>query len=257
MKKNIYAISLLLGLVSVLVLKSCSESTRDEPADPTKNVILFEDTELLGRVSDNPLDNHIYLVELLGSNQEQEEIVQRISDQGIDLSSLNIDGIRKYHMNNTDILMYSVPYLRSENSLIVYRYGDIYQVNIAEFNMKDKGMTEFRLRTLDGNLHYGLTFNSNNEVGEYIRSDNVLMNEFSNSIYELNTNYNGHNDKLLKEVQPTKCCRRMEDWEGCMDCTLSYFSSKWYGTIAFTIIGKEFLAAIAVSCIGSGPSSIC
>jgi hypothetical protein len=100
-----------------------------------------------------------------------------------------------------------------------------------------------------------MSINSNHEVGEFVHAGNRVMNEFNNTVYSVHQSKTAITDGYLKGDDD--CCRRMANWQGCFECTTSFFSKKWYGIVAFATIGKEFAAAIGISCIGAGPNTFC
>ncbi len=251
------AIPIILGIVSLAVFYGCSEKTDNEIAMKAQNTLLFEDLSMLENVSSSPLDNHIYRIELLGQNEELETLIDEIGQQ-LNLDELNIYGVKRYEMNNTDVLMYSIPYNRTENRVIVYKYDQHYQVNIAEYTPKKDGITQFRLKTTDGMLFYGMDINSDHEVGDFVQSRNEQMNTFNNNVYETSRRMSEMQESVKKEKQPgDPCCRQMDDWSGCFKCTTEFFVGKWYGLVAYAVIGPEFAAAIGISCIGAGPDTFC
>ncbi len=250
-------IPILLGIISLAVFYGCSENTDSDIAMGAQNTLLFEDLSMLKNVSSSPLDNHIYRIELLGQNEELESLIDEVGQQ-INLDELNIYGVKRFQMNNTDVLMYSIPYNRTENRVIVYKYDQYCQVNIAEYTPKDDGMTEFRLKTTDGKLFYGMKINSDHEAGDFISAGNEQINTFNNNVYETNRRRPEMKESMKKEKQPNEpCCRQMDDWRGCFECTTDFFMGKWYGLVAYVVIGPEFAAAIGISCIGAGPDTFC
>ncbi|MEX0988130.1 MAG: hypothetical protein WD052_11690 [Bacteroidales bacterium] len=255
MKKFIIYLAVIPGLLTAIILKSCSGDDDMTISVNEENLVIHDDPELRNRIDSDPLKNNIYRVELLGYNEELESLIAAVEKEVMDLSVLNLYGVRKYYLNNSEIRMYAIPYNNSENSVIVYKYDELYQVNLAEFTTGQDGITQFRLTTIDGALYYGMSINQENEVGEFVHSSNRNINEFSNAVYQRTLEKPVADEGTLKYGDT--CCRRMANWEGCFECTVSFFAKKWYGLLAFAAIGKEFVAAIGISCIGAGPSTFC
>lgn len=257
MKKSIYLIPVLTGLLFALAFRGCSENNGVEMAPEDENLVLFEDLSLLENVSASPLDNHIYRIELLGQNEELERIIEEVSMQ-TNLERLNIYDVKKFFSNNSEVLMYSIPFSDNDNRIIVYRYSDLFQVNIAEYENMENGHTRFRMKTTDGSLYYGLEITGDNKAGNFVHAPNDRINTFNNNVYETSRRHPEMGAGVLKEKNPDDtCCRRMEDWEGCFTCTTEFFLGKWYGLVAYAAIGPEFVAAIGISCIGAGPNTFC
>lgn len=256
MKKIIVSISLLLAMLAASIMQSCTESTSEEMTGFEENLVIFEDLNLKSRVSKDPLENHIFRKELLGNNEEMERIVGEIENRNMDLEGLDIYGIQKCYLNNSEIIMYSVPFISSENVVIIYAFEDVYQVMVAVFEKSSAEQTEFRLSTLDGELYYGMSIKSENRIGNFKTSQNSEIDAFSNEVIALEINQRSKTERMTKSVGAA-CCRQMNSWAECINCTVDAFSGKWFSNIAFAIVGKEYLAAIGVSCIGARPKAIC
>ncbi len=256
MKRIVLIMPILAGLIVVLVSRSCTKEEVAEPFNETLNTVIFEDLTVKENFSQNPFENHIYRIEILGMNLEQEVIVDQVMSISDDIGDLNIHGIRKYYLSNSEVVMYAIPKLYSDNSLIVYRYEDLYQFAKAEYTPGEDGVSNFRLLTPDGSLYYGMSYTEDYKVGNFVTAENHSMHAFSNKIHDRMQMKVTMEEGMQKAIEEP-CCRQMEDWEGCFECTVDYFSSKWYGLFAFATIGKEFMAAIGISCIGAGPDARC
>lgn len=255
MKKLFISIPIVLGLLSIAYLKSCSDDVETETVQENENVVVYEDSRIEGNEGNNPFENNIFRVELLGSNIESERIVSAIQNKMGSIDDYNILGIKKFYVNNSNILLYTIPSISTDNRIVVYKYEDMYQVNLAEYTPEENGITKFRMKTLDGALIYGMSINENNEIGEFVHSANQEMNQFSNRVHDSEKAKLGTTSSELKSVNG--CCRQAADFAGCFNCTTQFFAKKWYGAVAFGLIGREFTTAIAISCIGAGPNTFC
>jgi hypothetical protein len=242
-----------------LAVSGCSEKEDGTLAESAENMVLFEDLSMLDDVSSNPLDNHIYRIELLGNNESLEWFLARLEDHDINLSKYNIYGVKKHYMNHSDIIMYSMPRMDSDDILIVYAYEDLFQVMLNEINTLENGDRRHMLQTADGRLLYGLTINRAGEAGEFVKGQNAEMDLFSQQVARLKEGhgFGGRSMKKTKELDDEGCCRQMANWGECVECSLEYFSGTWYGISAFALIGPEFTASIGISCIGARPSAKC
>lgn len=255
MKKLFIYFPIILGILSIVYLKSCSEDVDSENIQENENVVVYEETRIDQNKNNNPFENNIYRIEILGSNIEAERVVSVIQNKLGSIDDYNILGIKKCYINNSNIVMYTVPSISSDNRIVVYKHEELYQVNIAEFTPEGNGITKFRMKTVDGALVYGLSINEKNEIGEFVHSTNQEMNQFSNRVYEQEKAKLGTTSSELKSVNG--CCRQESDWEGCFNCTTEFFARKWYGVIAYAIAGSEFVTAIGISCIGAGSNASC
>ena len=257
MKRILITLTLVLAIVGSLLFRSCSESKEDSDGLVQENIVLFEDLSMLENVSSNPLENHIYRIELLGSGESYEDLLSALEEQEVDLSHINIQGVKKHYMNHSEVLMYSLPYNTSDKMLIVYQYDDIFQVVLTSVRIQENGNQEYRLSTMDGRLYYGMTINSSDEAGEFIRGNNPEMQVFSDNVSRLSIGHGVEGRSELKIKDDDTCCRQMEDWKACFDCTMTFFSTRWYGLLAIAAIGPEFVASVGISCIGARPTAVC
>lgn len=257
--KRFYSIAIFAIVAMCLVVTGCSEKDDGTLAEAAENLVLFEDLAMIENVSSNPLDNHIYRIELLGSNETLEWFLSRLEDQDIDLSKYNIYGVKKHYMNHSDIIMYSMPRLDSDDILIVYSCEDLFQVVITEIHKQENGDHRHMLRTNDGRLFYGLTVNREGEAGDFVKGHNTEMDLFSKQVARLHEGHGFGGRTLQKTIDPKEegCCRRLSGWGECVECTIEYFSGEWYGIAAFALIGPEFTASIGISCIGARPTAKC
>ncbi|QMU64330.1 MAG: hypothetical protein GKR88_08550 [Flavobacteriaceae bacterium] len=154
--KKYLSISVLSILLLSIVIYSCSENSDNLTTNETSlNEVVFEDLALKTDISPNFYDNHFYLIEKLGNNVERTEIINTVKNNGINLFILDNKDVKKFYFNNSDILMYSVSVKNSENKIIIYKYDDIYQVNLAEYSSLTN-MQNFKLKSLDNQLFYSV-----------------------------------------------------------------------------------------------------
>lgn len=252
--KKYLSISVLSILLLSVVIYSCSDNNDDLNTNETSlNEVVFEDLSLKTNVSPNFYDNHFYLIEKLGNNVERTEIINSIKEKGIDLSTLDNKNVKKFYFNHSEILMYSVAVKNSENKIIVYKYDDIYQVNLAEYSSLSD-LKDFKLKSLDNQLVYSVQLNNENKIGNLKIEKNEKLNNFSNNVYSLHMAKHQLNSNISAKA---KCCRNKASWSACMDCTAEACGRSWICVAALVIAGPETLAGFAVSCIGAGPNTFC
>jgi len=245
------AVVVLLGIT----LYSC-EKDQVQQSTTDENIVLYEDLSMLNDVSSNSYNNHIYRVEILGNNNELENLINDISGQDIPIESLNIYGIKKHQLNNSEIVMYSIPFNNSEDKIIVYKYDNLYQVSIAEYISHTDGPSRFNIKTLDGELYYGLDLNEENQIVDITLGENRQIDKFNKDIYTLNLSKYGNTEQEVSTTKAT-CCRQEADWSSCMDCTTSWLGSSRIGRAALSIFGSELYVVIGISCLNAGSSAVC
>lgn len=237
-----------------VVIYSCYDNNEDLNSSETSiNEVVFEDLSLKTNVSPNFYDNHFYLIEKLGNNPERTQIINTIKQNGINLSTLESKSVKKFYFNNSDILMYSVSIKNSESKIIVYKYDDIFQVNLAEYCTFDN-IRDFKLRSIDNQLLYSVQLDNENRIGNLIIEKNEKLNKFSNDVYSLRMEKHKMKSGLSANAV---CCRREANWQACMNCTAEACGRSWICVAALVVAGQETLAGIAVSCIGAGPDTFC
>ncbi len=246
--------SILTILLLVAVIYSCSNSNDDLNTDETSlNEVIFKDLTLKTNVSPNFFDNHFYLIEKLGNNKVRSQIVNEVIENGIELSTIDNKNVKKFYFNNSDILMYSISVRNSENKIIVYKYDDIYQTNLAEYSTKSN-LKDFKLKSLDKQLFYSVQLDNENRIGNLKIEKNEKLNSFNNSIYS--SHMEKHQIKGFS-AKEDECCRNKSGWGDCMDCTAEACGQSWICVAALVVAGPEMLAGFAVSCLGAGPDTFC
>ncbi|WP_452601132.1 hypothetical protein [Pontimicrobium sp. MEBiC06410] len=253
MKKFITAPILSILLLSVLIY-SCSGKEDDNSTNETSlNEVIYTSSSLKKDISSNFYDNHFNLIEKLGNNPEKTEIINTVESNGVDLSILETNEVKKFYFDNSDLLMYSIPIKNSENKIIIYRYDDIYQVSKIEYSARVHNK-EFKIKTIDNNLFYSFEADNQNKIGNFTLMNNQQINLFNNDVYSLQT------QKLQQDINDPStqdCCRRKSSWSACMNCTVSACGSNWVCAVAFGIAPLEVAAGFAASCIGAGPNTFC
>jgi hypothetical protein len=250
---KLFAVIVFLSGTLLFVALSCDKED-ENPTTGRMNLVEFEDLSLHTHVSPNFYDNHIYRIELLGDNLERAELLREVQQQGIDPGCLNMAGSRKFFMNHSDILMYSIPTRDPERTVIVYAYEDLYQVNMAEYRYISENRRKFELKTLDDRLFYSLQLDEQDRIGKFSMEENYMMDAFNTEIYALNL------DKPhLKSTRDhsAECCRKEATWKACMNCTVKDCSESWLCVASLVLLGPETLAAFSVSCVGAGPNTWC
>ena len=149
--------------------------------------------------------------------------------------------------------MYSISIKNSENKIIIYKYDNIFQVNLAEYSTLNN-IKDFKLKSIDNQMFYSAQIDNENRIGNLKIEKNEKLNGFSNDVYSL------HMEKhQMKSSFSAKedCCRHAAGWSACMDCTAEACGRSWICVAALVVAGPETLAGFAVSCIGAGPNTFC
>lgn len=244
------------AVATSLIVFSCTKEEAADLTDEAVNFVLYENTAFSEGHDPGILGNPVSRVEIVGNNLELETLVARLDERDIGLDNVNIYGVKKFVFTTTDVVMYTLPRIYSEDFIVGYAYEDLFQVAFAGMEELDGEMTRFSLRTPDERLFYSLKLNSQDQVGALAVGDNPEIDRFSEDVHHLQVAKNPRAGEVMKQKEPT-CCRQMADTGECFDCTVEYFSDKWYSLVAISLFGKEFLAGIAVSCIGAGPDARC
>lgn len=219
------------------------------------NTLVYEDVSLKEQVSPYFYDNHIYRIELLGANQERERIFHAALDQGVEEAFMLVGEAQKFFFNHTDVIMYSIPTLDPEQTLIMYETKGLYQLSMAHFGPAGGGLMSFTLKTMDDRDYFSLMLDDQNRIGDLQVSENEAIKTFNESVYSLT---------LKEESQETSvkgaaaiCCRKESSWSDCMDCTVNDCEGSWLCKIVGIIAPVELVAGFAASCIGAGADARC
>jgi hypothetical protein len=256
MKKQTFQLLVLTGMMATLFY-GCQKDSMTQHENGEENIIFFDDPTLLENISPNFYDNHIYRIELLGNNDELCDLISRVSDEGIRNENLNIYGSKKHLFNNSEVIMYSIPYNNSESEIVVYQYDDIAEFAVASFE-EEGNLDRFTMKTTDGALFYSLQVNEKGQFGNIVTSFNPLIESFSAEVYESQQLKLGLDDKrTYTKTKTPSCCRKADGLTACIDCITSAFSNTFLGTLALGVYGIGTYIAIGVSCINAGPGAVC
>ena len=243
------------GIILIVAFSCTKEDDIQGSKDRTSNVLIYEDKSLMDEVSPYFYDNHIYRIELLGDNQEREQIVRAALAEGVEEEFLMIDEAQKFHFNHTGVIMYSIPTRDPEQTLILYETEGLYQVSMAHFRPVEGGLMYFALKTMDDREYFSLKLDDQNRVGELRLFENERVKSFNKAVYSLTLSEESQ-DLTEKSVSAT-CCRKESSWSNCMKCTVNDCEGSWVCRLTALIAPVELAAGLAASCIGAGPDSRC
>jgi len=228
-----------------------SQNTKSE----SSNALVFEDESLLERISPYFYDMHIYRIELLGANQERERIVNEALLNGVEEGFLMIERAQKYFFNHTGVIMYSIPTLDPEQTLILYETSGLYQVSMAHYRPAEAGLMYFELKTMDDRNYFSLKLDDQMRMGELKIFENEKIKSFNRAVYSLT--YLEESQEVTLKGAEAECCRKESSWSDCMDCTTSDCANSWLCKVTGIIAPFELVAAMAASCIGTGSDARC
>ena len=228
-----------------------SQSSRKE----SSNTLVYEDASLQEHVSPYFYDNHIYRIELLGDNQEREHLVREARSNGVEVEFLMIEEAQKFFFNHTGVIMYSIPTLDPEQTLILYESMGLYQVSMAHYGPAAGGLMSFALKTMDDRDYFSLKLDDKMRMGELRVSENEEVKSFNRAVYSISLKEESQ-DETLKGTS-ADCCRRESSWSDCMSCTADDCSGSWLCKVVAVIAPVELIAGFAASCIGAGEGSRC
>jgi hypothetical protein len=253
--KLLFAFLLITGM-TLVVTNSCNKG--DEMQETTKqssNVLVYEDPSIMEMVSPYFYDNHIYRIELLGANNEREQIVREALANGVEEEILMIEEAQKFFFNHTGVIMYSIPTLDPEQTLILYESNGLYQVSMAHYRPAEGDKMYFALKTMDDRDYFSLKLDGENRMGELKVFENEKVKSFNRAVYSITLREESQAGTVKGAA--ASCCRREGSWSGCMSCTVESCGGSWVCKIAAMIAPAELAAGFAVSCIGSGSGSRC
>jgi len=219
------------------------------------NSLVYEDESLLERISPYFYDMHIYRIELLGANRERERIVNEALLNGVEEDFLLIDGAQKYFFNHTGVLMYSIPTLDPEQTVILYETRGLYQVSMAHYRPAEAGLMHFELKTMDDRNYFSLKLDDQMRMGELKIFENEKIKSFNRAVYSLT--YLEESQEVTLKGAEAECCRKESSWKACMNCTINDCGDSWVCKAVALIAPVELVAGFAASCIGAGPDSRC
>ena len=254
--KRMYLILLPVAGLILFFFFGCNkdEESRSSGKEST-NSLVYEDASLLDEVSPYFYDNHIYRIELLGANMERDHIIREARGKGVEESFLMIEEAQKFFFNHSDVIMYSIPTLDPEQTLILYESNGLYQVSMAHFRPAGGGVMSFALKTMDDRDYFSLKLDDQNRLGELKVSENEEVKSFNKAVYSLTLREESQD--VTAKSATADCCRKESSWSDCMDCTVNDCEGSWLCKIVGIVAPVELVAGFAVSCIGSGPDSRC
>lgn len=255
-KRNFIIVPLLLTGIVLFMVYSCTKEDDIQKTDHrSSNVQVYEDKSVKEKVSPYFYDNHVYRIELLGANQEREQIVREALSNGVDEGFLMIEEAQKFFFNHTGVIMYSIPTHDPEQTLIIYETRGLFQVSMAHYRPVEDGKIYLALKTMDDRECYSMKLDDQNRIGELKVYENEKLKSFNRAVYSITLS----EESQVGDVKGASaiCCRKESSWSNCMTCTVNDCSDSWICKVVAVIAPKELLASIAVSCIGAGPDSVC
>ena len=255
MKRKYRILLPLAGMILICLIGCNKDEEHPGSGKDSSNLLVYEDASLMDQVSPYFYDNHIYRIELLGANQEREDIVREARANGVEKDELLIEEARKFFFNHTGVIMYSIPTLDPEQTLIVYESKGLYQVTMAHFRPAENGRMAFSLKTMDDCSYFSMKLDDQNRIGELDVFENEQLQSFNSAVYSIAVKEE-NGDETLKGTSAS-CCRKEGSWSDCMECTSNDCQGSWLCKVVAVIAPVELIAGFAVSCIGAGPDSIC
>jgi len=255
LKRKCLVLLPLAGIILFFVAGCNKDEVNQSSGKESTNILVYEDAALMNQVSPYFYDNHIYRIELLGANQERELIVREALANGVEEGFLMIRKAQKFFFNHSGVIMYSIPTLDPEQTLIIYEAKGLFQVSMAHYGPAEGGMMQFALKTMDDQDYFSLKLDDQMRMGELLVYENEEVKSFNRAIYSISLSEESR-DETLKGSSAI-CCRRESSWSDCMNCTIDDCSSSWLCKVVGMIAPAELAAGFAVSCIGSGSDSRC
>ena len=254
--KRKYLVLLPLAGIFLICIGGCEKVEESQNSQrKSVNKLVYEDESLRKEVSPFFYDNHIYRIELLGDNQERETLVREALTSGVEEDFLMIEEAQKFFFNHTGVIMYSIPTLDPEQTLIMYESRGLYQVSMAYYGPAENGLMQFSLKTMDDRDYFSLKLDEQNRIGHLKVYENEKVKSFNESVYSITLREKSQ-DETLKDASAI-CCRKESSWADCMSCTADDCSESWLCKVTAIIAPVELVAGFAASCIGAGPDAKC
>jgi len=255
MKRKYLALLPMAGIILFFVV-GCNKDEESQSSEKVSaNSLVYEDLSLREEVSPYFYDNHIYRIELLGANLERERIVREALENGIEEGFLMIEEAQKFFFNHTSVIMYSIPTLDPEQTLIFYESKGIFQLSMAHYGPAEGGKMSFVLKTMDDRSYFSLKLDDQNRIGDLRVYENEEILSFNRAVYSISLKEESQ-DASLKDADAI-CCRRESGWRACMNCTTSDCADSWLCRAAGIVAPFELIAGMAASCVGAGSDATC
>jgi len=255
MKRLCLVLLPLAGIILFFVVGCNKDEETQNSRKESTNSLIYEDVSLKEEVSPYFYDNHIYRIELLGANREREQILREARANGVEDGFLMIEEAQKFFFNHTGVIMYSIPTLDPEQTLILYESKGLFQVSMAHYGPAEGGLMSFSLKTMDDRDYFTLKLDDQNRIGDLRVYENEEVLSFNRAVYSLSLKEESQ-DASLKDVD-AECCRKESSWRACMNCTTNDCADSWLCKAAGIVAPFELIAAMAASCVGAGPDATC
>ncbi len=255
MKRLCLVLLPLAGIILFFVVGCNKDEETQSSRKESNNSLIYEDISLKEEVSPYFYDNHIYRIELLGANQEREHILREARANGVEEGFLMIEEAQKFFFNHTGVIMYSIPTLDPEQTLILYESKGLFQVSMAHFGPAEGGLMSFALKSMDDRDYFTLKLDDQNRIGDLRVYENEEVKSFNRAVYSISLKEESQ-DETLKGSSAI-CCRKESSWRACMGCTADDCSGSWLCKVVAIVAPAELIAGFAASCIGAGPDSRC
>lgn len=255
MKRLCLVLLPLAGIILFFVVGCNKDEETQCPRKESANSLIYEDLSLKEEVSPYFYDNHIYRIELLGANQEKEQILREARTNGVEEGFLMIEEAQKFFFNHTGVVMYSIPTLDPEQTLILYESKGLYQVSMAHYGPAEGGLMSFALKTMDDRSYFSLKLDDQNRIGDLKVYENEEVLSFNRAVYSISLKEESQ-DETLKGSSAI-CCRKESSWGDCMSCTVDDCSGSWLCKVVAIVAPAELIAGFAASCIGAGADARC
>ena len=172
MKRKCLVLLPMAGIILFFVAGCNKDEESQSTGKESNNSLVYEDSSIKEEVSPYFYDNHIYRIELLGANAEREQIIREALKNGVEEGFLMIEEAQKFFFNHTGVIMYSIPTLDPEQTLIIYESKGLFQVSIAHYRPNEVGGMSFALLTMDDRDYFSLKLDDQMRIGEMRVSEN-------------------------------------------------------------------------------------
>lgn len=166
-----------------------------------------------------------------------------------------IEEAQKFFFNHTGVLMYSIPTMDPEQTLIFYESKGLLLLSMANYGPAEGGLMSFALKTMDDQSYFSLKLDDQNRIGDLRVYENEEVLSFNRAVYSISLKEESQETNLKDAA--AECCRKESSWRDCMNCTTSDCADSWLCKAAGMVAPFELIAAMAASCVGAGPDARC
>lgn len=201
-----------------LLFVNCSGSIQEPNKENAEISLIYSDVEaasILGEDYANYFDSNVSMIQRVGPGHKLAiKFIDELSLCNFDKSMFDMNTLNRVLLKDSDIVLYSIEYINSDNKILAFVYNEEYF-----FIKAHNSDNVLSLYTLDDQIF--MTYKFNYEADNIISTkpySNKAMNLFSQRIYD-DYSFRTKSGESVATRTMSDCCRRRADWEACIACT--------------------------------------